>query len=166
MNHLIFIYSYRAIGINFLYTSCHQPRGAGFTSSNYPLGELVAERWLCRHRPAASLVSKAGRVGVGTERGCCRNARRSDHERKAKQCGARAGTAVSAGSFFHELREEAKPAALSFLLRFSSLRREPFLAHPWVGGARGVLLWGQLRLGFCLGCSCLEVLVVFVCSRV
>lgn len=136
MNHLIFIYSYRAGGINFLYTSCHQPRGSGFTSSNYPPGEFVAERWLCRRRPAASLVSKAGRVGVGAERGCCRNARQSDHERRAKQCGARAGIAVSAGSFFHELREEAKPAALSFLLRFSSPRREGTLPGTSLGGKR------------------------------
>lgn len=59
-------------------------------------------------------------MGVGAELGCCRSARRSAHELTAKQSGARAGSAASAGCFFRGRREEAKPAAVSLVLCFST----------------------------------------------
>lgn len=116
--------------------------------------QLLSRLWvsfvellLRKPRPAVSLVCKPDSVGVATEHGCCQSARWGDHEHKAKDCGARAGTAVSAGSCFHQLRGEAKPAALGFLLTFISLEGEPIPACPLVGNMREVPLWQCFHVG-------------------
>lgn len=71
---------------------------------------------LSQHSPSCVPRKQPRRsVGVGAELGCCRSARRSAQERTAKQSGARAGSAASAGCFFRGRREEAKPAAVSLL---------------------------------------------------